>query len=548
MPNITVSLKDVGRLVGKKLSLKEFEQALLYAKSGIEAADGDTITVEVKDSNRPDLLSAEGIAREIRGRLAGDTEVPKYSVKKSDVLLMVDKSVLPIRPCIAAAVVKNVKVTGDFLVQMIQLQEKVCLTFGRKRKEAAIGLYDWEKLQQPMHYTSYAPREKRFIPLEYRVEMDLEEMLAEHPKGKEYAHLLHGQPRYPILEDSKKVVASMPPIINSQLTGKVSEKTKELFVEVTGYSQETVNTALNVMVSALAERGFDVYSIKVRYPNKTIVTPDFTPKKIRVGAGKIRDFSGLDLGAKKIAELLRRARYNVKVNGETLECEYPAYRQDILHPVDVIEDALISYGYRNIEPLPMKIATTGEERQETGKAEAMRDACIGACLQEVLTYTMTSKQKQSAMIGLDIEKEQFVEIANPVSENYAVFRKRLFPELLDFLSKNKHCAFPQKIFEIGKVLQLDEKSETGVSERDTLCVAISGKEADFNQIKSALDAISGILGMEFSLRETTLQFLAKGRRAEITAGEKKGFIGELSRETAREFGLEQPTAALEIEI
>ena len=548
MPNITVSLKDVGRLAGKKLSLKELEQALLYAKSEVEAADGDTITVEVKDSNRPDLLSAEGIAREIRGRVAGDTGVPKYAVKKSDVSLIVDKRVLPIRPCIAAAVVKNVKVTGDFLVQMIQLQEKVCLTFGRKRKEAAIGLYDWGKLLQPMHYTSYAPKEKRFIPLEYMVEMDLGEILAEHPKGKEYAHLLQGQARYPILEDDKKVVASMPPIINSQLTGKVSEGTKELFVEVTGYSQETVNTALNVMASALAERGFDVYSVKVRYPNKTIVTPDFTPKKISVRTEKIRDFSGLDLGAKQAAELLRKARYNVKISGDSLECEYPAYRQDILHPVDVIEDALISYGYRNIEPLPMKIATAGEERPETRKAETVRDACIGAGLQEALTYTMTSMRKQSSMIGLDAEKERFVEIANPVSENYAVFRKRLFPELLDFLSKNKHCAYPQKIFEIGKTLEIDEKSETCVRERETLCVAISGKEADFNQAKSILDGIAGAVWMKYALRETSLPFLAKGRRAEITAGQKKGIIGEVSREAAREFGLEQPAAVLEIEI
>ena len=548
MPNIETSKKDLEKLIRKRLSKEELADALLYAKAELEKAEGDLLTIEVKDTNRPDLWSAEGIARELRARLGIEKGLPKYKLGKSGVELIVHKNVLPIRPVIAAAIIKNAKVTEDFLVQMIQLQEKIHMTFGRKRKEAAIGLYDWSKLKPPMHYIAYSPKAKKFIPLEYRVEMDLEEILQEHPKGRDYAHLLEGQKKYPILEDDEGIVASMPPIINSQLTGKVSKETRELLVEVTGFNQEIVNTALDVMVTALAERGFDTYSVKIKYPNKTITTPDFSPKKIAVETEKIRQFAGMELSGKEILELLTRARYNARIKGKKIEVEYPSYRQDILHPVDVIEDVLISYGYNRIEPKQIGAATSGEERTETLQLDLVRDVCVGMGIQEVLTYTMSSKQKQTKMVSLNEKKEEFAEIANPISENYAIFRKKLFPELLDFLSKNKHCLYPQKIFEVGKTVELDKKSETGVKEKNTLCILLCGKGFNFTTAKSAFKALSEHLNWKAKVEESNLEFLSKGRQAKISIGNKKGFVGELSKQVLHNFGLEQDCVLVEVEI
>ncbi|MBN1940719.1 MAG: phenylalanine--tRNA ligase subunit beta [Candidatus Diapherotrites archaeon] len=546
MPSLEASKKDLEKLVKKKFACKEeLETALEFAKCELDSIEGDKLSIGVKDTNRPDLLSTEGIARELRSRYTKDRGVPKYMVKKSGVTLIVDKNVAKIRPCIAAALIKNIKVTEDFLIQMIQLQEKVCLTFGKRRKEAAIGLYDWKKLKAPMHYKAFKLREKKFIPLEYKVEMDLEEILLEHPKGKEYKHLLEGFDKYPLLLDSKGAVASMPPIINSQLTGKVSEETKEVLVEVTGYTQETVNTALDVMVSAIAERGFSVYSVKIKYPDKTIVTPTFKPKKVTVNLGSVTRLTGLDLTPKQAKELLEKARYNVRTAKGKLLCEYPSYRQDILHEVDVIEDVLISTGYNKIEPAPVELACTGSESSEALAMDSAREICVGMGLQEVLTFTMTSREKQAKKIGL--KENDFVEIANPVSINYEVFRKNILPELLDFLGKNKHCLYPQKIFEIGKCLELDESKENKVREPVKLCVVLSGKGAEFTVIKSALDALCKNMNWEHSIEDSNISFLEKGKQGKVTIGSKKGFFGELNKKTLEEFGLEMPTACFEIE-
>lgn len=548
MPSIEASKKDLEKLAGKKFNSKEeLEEALEFAKSELDSIEGDKINIGVSDTNRPDLLSTEGIAREIRSRYTKDKGVPSYKIKKSNLEVIVDKNVAGIRPCIAAALVKNVKISEEFLVQMIQLQEKVCLTFGRKRKEAAIGIYDWSKLKAPMHYKAFSPREKKFIPLEYKVEMDLEEILLEHPKGKEYANLLKGFEKYPLFLDDKGTVASMPPIINSQLTGKVSENTKEVLVEVTGHKQETVNTALNVMVSALAERGFDVYSAKIKYPNKTIITPDFTPKKIEVKIENVKKLAGLDLKPKEIIELLEKARYNAKVKGNKIFCEYPSYRQDILHEVDVIEDIIISLGYNKIEPLPIELACIGSESREAKRIDVAREICVGLGLQEVLTFTLTNREKQEEKISL--KEQEFVEIANPVSANYSIFRKKILPELLEFLAKNKNNLYPQKIFEIGKTLEIDSSKETSVKEPIKASVVLCGKGAEFTAIKSALDAFCKNMNLNYSLKETELPFLEKGKQGEIIVnGKNNGFIGELNKKTLEKFGLEMQTTSFEIEI
>ena len=140
MPTLDASKKDLERLAGKKFAKAELEEALEYVKSELDAQEKDALKIDCKETNRPDLWSTEGIARELRARLGKEKGIPPYRVNKGHVNVHVDKNLAEVRPFIACAVVKGVKIAEEFLVQMIQLQEKVGETFGRKRREAAIGL------------------------------------------------------------------------------------------------------------------------------------------------------------------------------------------------------------------------------------------------------------------------------------------------------------------------------------------------------------------------------------------------------------------------
>ncbi len=551
MPTIEVSKKDLESLIGKKLSKKQLEEALMYVKGEIDSEQGDALRIDVKETNRPDLWSAEGISRELRTRTGMEKGIGQYNVSKAKIECTIEKTVEKARPFICCAIIRNVTVTENLLVQMIQLQEKVATTFGRKRKETGIGLYDFDKMAPPVFYRGYRDKEIEFVPLEYKVKMKPSEILAEHPKGKEFAHLLKGTEYYPIVIDSKNVVSSMPPIINSETTGKVTEQTKNLFLEVTGHNWETVNTALKVMCMALADRGGKIEAVKINfpktktYPQKSIETPFFATKKIGVTLDYINRVSGLGIDAKKAVLLLEKSGMNAKAKGSKIEVEYPDYRLDILHQIDIVEDIIISYGYNKIAPSQVKMSVLGSERKETAYIDKVRDACTGLGLQEVLTFMLTSMEKQEKMVSLKGEK--FVEIANPVSMNWSIMRKNIYPELLEFLAKNKHNEYPQRIFEIGKTLELDAKTDTKTAEKTRLCIAMAGKDARFTQIKSCLNAVCRELGKKISADEAAHPSFMKGKTA-LVNGDVKGILGEIDSSVLKEFGISMPVVMLEIEL
>lgn len=551
MPTIDISKKDLESLAGKKFLMAELEDALMFVKGEVDGIEGDTIKVDVKETNRPDLWSTEGMARELRARFGMEKGIKRYNVAKARVSCTIEKTVEKSRPFIACAIVRAVKVTDEFIRQMVQLQEKVGMTFGRKRREAGIGLYDFDRMLPPVFYRGYKDEEIEYIPLDWTVPMRPSQILQQHQKGKEFGHLLKGMDRYPIVIDSENVVASMPPIINSETTGKITAKTKNIFIESTGYNWEIVNVALKVICMALADRGGKIEGVKIifpktgTYPKAPVETPFFRTKKMVFDMEYARKIMGLNLKEREIVALLEKARYGVKKKGGKLELECPDYRNDILHQVDIVEDILIGYGYNKIGTLRPEMAVTGSEQKETPYIDKVRDACVGLGLQEVLTFNLTSREKQEKMAGL--KGEEFVEIANPVSANWGILRKNVYPELLEFLAKNKNVEYPHKIFEVAKTLELDNSTDTKTRERNKLCIVLAGRNYGFTLIKSIFEAVCRELEKKCTLKETSHASLKDGRRAEI-AGDSTGIIGELSDEVKKNFGLEQDVVLLEMEL
>lgn len=554
MPNVEASKKDFEKLCGISFSNEQLKEALMFAKGELDASEGDAIKIDIKDANRPDLWSIEGIARCIRAAYGKEKGIPKYGMKKSGVKVYIEKSVEKSRPFIACAIARNVKITDEFLIQLINLQEKVSENFGKKRAEIGIGIYDFDKIKPPIYYRGYEPKKLEFIPLEFKVKMRLDEILKEHPKGVQYAHLLAGKEKYPIVIDSANVVASMPPIINSEITGKVTEKTKNIFIEATGFDWGKVVVAVNIMASAFAERGAKIETTEVHLPDgKVKDTPDFIPKKINLKLNYVKKVSGLEFSEKEVVALLNKANYDVKVSGvnkgtesPVLEVSYPAYRQDILHPIDVVEDIIIAYGYNKINPEPVKVPTKGCESKSALENDLVRELCVGLGLQEVLTFSLVSKETQENKMNLKGLK--FVEIENPISENWAVFRKSIIPEQLAFLAKNKHAPYPQRIFEIGKTVHINENSETGVDEKTVLSVVLADRATNFSEIKSVMETIAVNLGWKCSSDRKEHQSFAKGKCAAVSIKGRKGILGELSKEVLENFNIGMPVSVLEIEL
>lgn len=428
MPKFDVSKRDLERLVGKEFSVEEWEDLFLYAKCELDDVweeNGEIyFKADSKDTNRPDLWSAEGIARQVRFALGFQKGLPEYEVEKSDVVVYVDEKLKDIRPYGVYAIVEGLNIDEEALRQMINLQEKVALTFGRRRREVAIGIFDFDKVKPPIYYCA-AEKTEKFIPLGYDEEMTLEEILEKHEKGREYGHLIKDKPYYPLLVDSEGKVLSMPPVINSETTGRVTTETKNVFVDITGWDLNKVMLALNVVVTALAERGGRIKSVKVVYPDFEIETPDLTPKEFEVELDYIRKLAGLDLSDEEIKELLERMMYEVELEDGRAKLRYPAFRDDIMHARDVLEDVLIAYGYNEIEPEEPKLAVQGRGGDKFVEFEdAVRELMVGFGLQEVMTFNLTNREAQYERMNLEFGKDYFshppaelVEIENPISRS-----------------------------------------------------------------------------------------------------------------------------------
>ncbi|MEM4662903.1 MAG: phenylalanine--tRNA ligase subunit beta [Candidatus Diapherotrites archaeon] len=543
MPTIEISKKDLEMLVGKKLSIDELDKkAMPFVKADISEAQGDALRLEIKDTNRPDLLSVEGIARELRGLYGKSLGLPRFKVYNGNVSVDVDPKLIGIRPRGAYAIAKNVKVTEHFLKQMIQLQEKICETFGRKRKEIAIGLFDYDKISGNLKYYAADPSTK-FVPLDFKEKLTLKEILELHPKGQEYGKLISSFKKYPLLVDAKGEVLSMPPIINSDYSGKVTTRTRNLFIDITGFDQKIINTALDIVCAALYDRGARIESVLVKYKDEQILTPHMRPRKIKVPLSLIESIWGEKVASNRLKMFAAMKRMDCRINKGFMEVLYGSYRADILHAVDIVEDLLIASDYNKLKPEKVLIPCRGAELKERRDINALREVCIGLGLQEVLTYTLTSKEKQSKYMLLS--DADLVELENPVSSEYSVIRKSILPELLSMLSKNKHREYPQKVFEVGKVVV---KKNDDFEEKTLVSIAISHPKANFNEIKSIFDSICDSMGLKYKVEKTDQPSFEKGFCAIAKIDNKIAALGVVRREVLKNFGLEMPVAALEMEI
>jgi phenylalanyl-tRNA synthetase beta chain len=542
MPSISVNYNDICRLLGKKLGPDELRDRLRML-----GVDGEIVDEELKleiTHNRPDLLSPEGLARSLKGFLGIETGLPSYAVAPSKIVVEIDESVRPIRPYIVAGVVKDIELTDDIVASLMQVQEKLHASLCRNRRRGSIGVYDLDKVVSPISYTSVQPDGTSFVPLEFNREMSPAQILQEHPKGVEYAHLLQGFPRYPLLVDSMGTVLSMPPIINSEDT-RVTGETKNLFIDVTGTDERTVGQALDVMMTGLAERGLKLYSVTVRYLKKSIRTPSLKPKQRRLDVARTNDFIGLNLKPAAMVKITKRMRYGVrKMKKNHLTVLVPSYRTDIMHEVDLMEDIAIGYGYDRLKPTVPAVVTAGEPMKIEKTSEKARLVLTGLGFMETMGYSLTTERRNSVVCT----DEKAVEIANPVSEGCTIVRNCLLPSLLSALYENRRHPTPQKLFEVGDVAVLDSETETGARNSRRVAAAISGREATFTQIKAVAEALLRELGINAEARPSQHPSFLTGRAVEFMAGKKIGIAGEINPEIILSSGLEHPVAAFEIKL
>jgi phenylalanyl-tRNA synthetase beta chain len=539
MPVVTLYWDELERLVGVERS--EILKKLPMIGCDVERVSDDHIDVEFFP-NRPDLYSVEGVARALRGFLGVELGYKRYDVKRGNWKVYVDESVLSVRPRIRCCVVKGLEMSDEVIRSLMEIQEDLHWTIGRNRRRMAIGVHDLSKIEFPLTYKA-VDEKFSFVPLDFDRVMTVGEILREHPKGKQFAFILEGKDRYPMIVDKNGDAISFPPIINAEKT-RVTEKTVDLFVDVTGFD-EYVDKALNILSTMLSDRGGVVESVEIVYPDKSYVSPDLSPRVVKVRKSEIFGLLGFEMSDSDVKLALEKMRFGVEgFDEDVVTVLVPPYRADIMHEWDVIEDIAIGYGYDRIEPEYPKTIGIGSSHVWNETRDLVKEIMIGLGYMEVITFTLTNERVQYDKMRRERPKawETYTPVMHPLTEDHTIIRTNILPKLLELLAVNKHHPMPQRIFEVGDVV-------VGMKNRLRLSCCSTHSKANFSEIRSVVQAVMRELDVIWTAKPCDDPAFIEGRRAEVIVnGKSVGVFGEIHPEVLENFEIVNPVVGFEIDL
>ncbi|SEH17401.1 phenylalanyl-tRNA synthetase beta subunit [Natronorubrum sediminis] len=554
--------------------------------------------------DRLDRLSVEGVARSMRYHYGDARGVHVPSPNSAEWTIEVDKSVPDERPYVTGAVIRDVNLDEDALDSLIQLQEKLHATMGRKRAKGAIGIHDLTMLKgstatdgggSTIQYVGVDPEEDTFVPLDSDLEMTPAQVLEDHQTGQTYADLVSGYERYPAIYDDLGLF-SFPPVINGRRT-EVSTDSRDLFVEMTGTDQWTIDKMLNIVCYALSARGATIEDVSVEYPDHELVRPDLSTKTKTVAHSRIETILGIDFDPAEVIDLAERsgleatkredeetgdgeesitpledrdglekrdaanssdtpqATDDAASSGDLVyEVTIPPYRVDVLHPLDVIDDLGRAYGFNDLEPKYPDVGTVGGRHERSRLERAVRTQLTGLGFEDMLNFHMINEEANFERLGLEPDSAAYgagepATIKEPYSEDYTMLRTWVLPSLVMVLERNTHRSYPQHLSEIGFRAALDDGENTGVGESRHVGAVLANHDAGYEDAKARLQAVVDDFDGDLETPPTDHPSFISGRTAAIVVdGEEVGVIGEVHPKVLVEHDLEVPVAAFEFDL
>ena len=552
MPTISVDQNLIQKLVSKKgfsHDVEQLSEILPLLGTDIDKCDTETLDIEIFP-NRPDLLSGETLSRAIRNFIHNEEAKPELDIIEGSIKMTVDKELENIRPVILGAIVRGVKNGSNdleidsFIKSLMEHQEKLHFALGRGRKRASIGVHDLSTLAPPFRVKA-APGNLKFVPLNAEREMSIDEILLEHPKGIDYAHLLEGFEKYPIIVDSKDRILSFPPIINGNHT-TVSKSTTDFFIDVTGWDYRSCEACLMLVAMQLQERGGIIESIEITDCNgQNSTLPNGSAVEHKLPVEMLNGLLGSDLNDEQISAAINRMGGKLSTrDSDSIIIEMPRWRFDILHPVDLVEDIAIGHGYEDLGEDVPRSPMTAIPKSDAHLMRRIRDSMQGLGMIQIQSLTLSNDDDQFNLVRWE-NMGEVTRITNPITIDHTLLRQYLIPGLLRLLSSNRHHDLPQSVYELGTVVR-DHKNSS------RLAFLVAERSGGFAAVRGRVQAFlrdMGATNYEIqSLPENEGPWLA-GRAAKvIVEGNHVGCFGEIDPSVSELFELKVPISGAEFSL
>ena len=549
-----------------------WEEKLSNIGCVVEECDSSEIEIEIFP-DRADLLSPETMAHAARAFLHGGGAEPDLATTDGSITMNVDPSLENIRPIIYGAVVRGVdngsspEENDAFIQALMDHQEKLHFSIGRRRRRASIGVHDLSTLAPPFKVIT-VPESYSFIPLAMTKRMSIREILESHPKGVDYAHLLEGFTEFPVIIDAAERVLSFPPIINGDHT-TVTESTTDFFIDVTGWDARACEASLLLVCLAFAARGGVVETLELTDCHGQVQrTPNGKARRLSLPKRLLEEILGREFSKQEMRDSIDRMggrfiEMRTVTNGpRTVErmadaaigeqeylIEMPRWRADILHPVDLVEEVATGIGYEDLGKALSGQSKAGIPLPTSHLNRRIRESLQANGLQQVTSLTLSNEGDQFNKIRYTANTG-VTGLHNPITVDHTILRQSITPSLLNLLAANRHHELPQRVYELGTVVRDHHNAERV----GWACAEVG---TGFTAAKGMAEALLRDLGAH--TREIAVDYqpltesdggpYLSGRGAKVlVAGEWVGCCGEIDPTVSELFGLKVPIHCGEFDV
>jgi phenylalanyl-tRNA synthetase beta chain len=539
----------------------------------------DDIIVEIDNkslSNRPDLWGHYGIAREIAA--FSDIKLKDYEkVFKSKINIKEDKKELNIKieddnlcPYYSAVRVKNIKISDS-----PKWLKNILLATGIKPINNLVDIsnYIMIELGQPLHI--FDGENINNILVRNAKEGEKIELLDKTEKELKTNNLL--------ITDGKKPLAIAG--IMGGLNSGVKDTSKEVIIESANFEavnirKSSLELGLRTDASSRFEKSLDVnlcpLALKraldliiqiipdVEIDSQITISNEIKSKPIIIDLDLawLNNRIGENVEKKQVVQILEKLGFKIEddTNG-ILQVQVPSYRatKDVSIAEDLLEEVTRMIGYDNLRPvspmstLKVPVVSDNHEIIETIQNILAKDINLS----EVHNYSFVgTKQLNKLGIGYD----NYLSLANPLTENHTLLRQSLVPNILENVKSNQAKFKEIEIFEIGDVYlnvsgnlkQSDLKQSHLPHQEKSLVVCLSSDQDDIQKMKDVLQTfVNRLLNNKEELTYQSFELVpvwASEQKSALIKYQSKdiGYIYTLNKKIAKEIGIKKKVVISEL--
>ncbi|KKR21311.1 MAG: Phenylalanine-tRNA ligase beta subunit [Parcubacteria group bacterium GW2011_GWE2_39_37] len=528
-------------------------------------------------TNRPDLWSHMGMAREISAILSTKFTAYKPSEKKhkkitGGIKLNVKVEAGDLCNRYMAAAIEGIKVESS----PNWMQQKLIAAGVRPINNIVdITNYVMLELGQPMHAFDQKLVDKIIIRA---------------AKKGEVLETLDGNKRN-LAEEMLVIADSKKPLAVAGVMGgansEISDETTSIVFESANFdfvSTRKTSQKLNLRTesSMRFEKGIDPLLAETALaraieltleicPKASIVSEiidifpgkkKFLSKQIQLRLDWLQKIIGEDLGKGRVIEILTNLGFEIKEKNDELIVSVPSWRatRDISIAEDLAEEVARIHGFNNIRSLMPKVEMLPPEKNEERTLERRIKELLskGGNLHEVYNYSFVGEDQLKKLF---IDSSSYLKLANPIASHQTMMRQTLVPNLLENV-KNNQARFKEfGLFEVGSVfLSIDSEIKKDNQSNDNLpyqekrigiVLASDNKEGLFRKGKGIVELLMSSLNLEvgWKIDEFSFNWADKAEVADISVADKIiGSVAKVDNKIAKNIGLKKETVVIELSL